>query len=483
MPKNTFSLKTRLILAISLIMLVAVLATSIINYQVSRNSVRKEIFTSSLPLTRDTIYSEILQTLSRPIHVSSTMANDAFLKNWINSGEKDILLLSRYLKKIMDKYGYFSSFFVSETTGNYYYDQGILKRISKNDSHDVWYYDFIDSGKEYQLDVDTNQAAGNILTIFINFSVHDDQGRLLGVTGVGLKMDQAASLLKTTQEKFGRRLFMFDTTGLIQVHSDRSMILKTNLEDLPGIGALKNKILLERGAPANFEYDSEHGRVLLTVRYIPALDWFLVVEQDENTALSSARRNLVNTVVIGLLASLIVIALSVFTINHFQSRLERMALTDELTKVYNRRAFGPHFSKAQARNARHGNPFSILLIDIDRFKEINDQRGHVHGDKVLVALAEIIQESIRPSDTMARWGGDEFTVLAECPLSEALTIAERVRTVFAGQGLDGPEGATTTVSCGVTQYVQGETLDNVLLRVDKALYKAKKDGRNSVVSI
>lgn len=464
-------------------MLVAILVTSVLNYQVSRKSVHKELVTSALPLTRDTIYSEILQTLSRPIHVSSTMANDAFFKDWINSGEKDIPQLSRYLKDIMNKYDYFSSFFVSEKTCNYYHGEGILKSISREDDHDVWYYSFIASGEEYALDVDTNQAADNTLTIFINFRVNDNRGNLLGVTGVGLKMDQAAELLVSTQKKFGRRLFLFDTEGLIQVHADRSLILKKNLGDMPGISTLKDDLLKVKGTPADFEYHTDHGRVLLTVRYIPELDWFLVVEQDEDTALSAARKNLMTTILIGLLTSVIIIILSVFTVNHFQARLERMALTDELTKASNRRAFDPHFAKAQARSLRHGTPFSVMVLDIDRFKEINDQHGHIHGDKVLIALADTIRQCIRPSDTLARWGGDEFTILAECPLQEAVAVAERIRASLAEQKLKGPDGKSMTVSCGATQHRQDESLDDILHRVDKALYRAKNSGRDAVVSI
>lgn len=474
------SLKKRLILCLSAILVAAFLGTSILNYEVSRDSVRRELTTSALPLTRDTIYSEIHQRLMQPFNVSSAMANDAFLKSWVLAGERNVGQLTKYLSDIQRKYGYFSAFFISARTGDYYYSGGVLKQMSPDDAHDVWYYRFLDSGREYHLDVDTNQAADNVLTIFINFRVHDDQGHLLGVTGVGLKMDQVAKLLKDTEKKYGRELFMVDGKGLIQVHPDRDYILRKNIHDLPGLDRLADAILANRAAPTDHEYRNGHGRTLLTVRYLEDLDWFLLVEQDEASALSAARTNLVNTLLIGLLASLVIVALTLFTVNRFQRRLELMAVTDELTGLFNRRAFGDRFDNARARQARYNQPFCVLLMDIDRFKEINDRRGHLHGDKVLKAVAETARSHMRPTDHLARWGGDEFAALVECDLAEATAIAERIRASL--HPLPGDEAAVT-VSCGVTRYRPGESLDELFQRVDEVLYTCKEEGQGQVVSV
>lgn len=474
------TLKKRLIFSLSAILLLAFLGTSILNYEVSRESVRKELTTSALPLTRDTIYSEIHQRLMQPFNVSSAMANDAFLKGWILAGEGNLGQLTKYLSDIQRKYGYFSAFYVSTLTGNYYHSGGVLKKMSHQDAHDVWFYDFIQSGLEYRLDVDTNQAAENILTIFINFRVHDDSGRLLGVTGVGLKMDQVAKLLEDTEKKYGRELFMVDTRGLIQVHPDRSLILRQNIRDMPGLSALAGAILADREAPADYEYRRGTSRTLLTVRYLEDLDWFLLVEQDEATTLAAARTNLVSTLTIGFLASLVIIALSLFTVNHFQRRLERMAVTDELTGLFNRRAFGTQFEKARARLERTGQPFCVLLMDIDRFKEINDRKGHLHGDRVLKAVAEAARTHMRPTDHLSRWGGDEFAALVECGLPEARAIAERIRGSL--RPLDDDEAAVT-LSCGVTQYRPDETLDELFQRVDEVLYTCKEGRQGQVVSV
>jgi diguanylate cyclase (GGDEF)-like protein len=479
------TIKSRLILVLSVILVVAFLSTSFINFHVSRESVREELVTSALPLTRDTIYSEIHQKLMRPIYISSLMANDAFLKDWVKGGEQGQEIITRYLLDISVKYGYFTTFFVSAQTMNYYHYNGVQKKVSRQAPHDKWYYDFVDSGLEYELNVDTNEAAAYTLTIFINYRVVDSKGELLGVTGVGLKMDTVAQLLKETQDRYNRRIFLMAPEGLIQAHSNPELIGQVNIRDLPGIGALSKEILSSGNAPADFQYQGEHGPTLLTVRFIPELDWFLVVEQDEESALAAARRNFIQTLGIGLIASLVIILICFLTVSHFQSKLEKIAVTDELTKASNRRAFGEHFARASARRARQGQPFSVLLMDLDKFKDVNDTLGHMEGDRVLKDLARVAREQIRPTDNLARWGGDEFVVLTECGAEEAQVVAERIRSevekTFSSLGDGETDSLSVTVSCGVAEYREGESLDDLMARVDKELYAAKNAGRNRVV--
>jgi len=163
----------------------------------------------------------------------------------------------------------------------YYHFNGVFKRISRKDPHDKWYYAFVDSGQEHDLDVDTNEAAANALTIFINFRVQDFEGQLLGVTGVGMRMDQVARLLTQTQQKYNRLIYLVDPRGAVQAHSDKSLVGAGSITNMPGVSAIADRILAARGAPAIFEYDVNDTHALLTVRYIPELDWFLLVEQDE----------------------------------------------------------------------------------------------------------------------------------------------------------------------------------------------------------
>ncbi|WP_419788211.1 sensor domain-containing diguanylate cyclase [Pseudodesulfovibrio sp.] len=464
------NVKFKLLTALSLILLTAFIATSLINYRVTRESVREELLNSALPLTGKNIYSEIHSALMRPILVSSSMANDAFLKEWVVNGEQDIDQLTQYLKQLKDKYGFLTTFFVSAASDKYYYQGGLLKRVNPRDSHDVWYYSFLRKKTEYELDVDTNQTENNKLTIFINFRVEDQNGKLLGVTGVGVNMDKAAELLREAQKRYHRNVYLVDQDGLVQVHQNTTLVKRRYITETPGIMNVADNILKNLKGSVNFEYDHEGEHYLLSTHYIPEFSWHLIVEQEEAAALITARNNLIRTIVIGLIASVLIIILCGFTVSYFQCRLERMAKSDPLTGAANRRALEERFKLASYKADRYGEPFSIILIDLDEFKKINDKYGHLEGDKVLKNVSICIEQTIRPSDLLSRWGGDEFLILMDGKSQEAETLATRIR-----EALNNIERTPISFSCGIAEYRQGEDIDALSRRADLSMYQAKNN--------
>ncbi|WP_432735417.1 sensor domain-containing diguanylate cyclase [Maridesulfovibrio sp. FT414] len=481
------SVRLKMITVLTMILVGAFISLSLYNYSESRKSIRNEIVNSSLPLTRDNIYSEIQSGLMRPLFVSSLMANDTFLKDWTVSGEKDLSKIERYLSEIQEQYGFFSAFFVSAKTGKYYYPGGVLKTISKDDSHDVWFYDFVASGEDHAFDVDTNEAAQNVLTIFINHRLVGDDGELLGVTGVGLKMDNVARLLKSFSEKYGKVIFLIDGMGLVQVHHNIGLVEEINIRNMPGLGRIATQVLNTSAEPRVYEFETGGEKVHLTARYIPELEWILVVEQNEAPLLNSARENFIRTVVVGGIATLFIVLLSVLVINHFQLRLERLAETDELTGLGNRRAFEARVDSAIVQFEKNARPFSVVLLDLDGFKQVNDVFGHVEGDNVLRRIASVLGNSVRESDFCARWGGDEFIILVDGDINLAVSISERIREAVVGCDRCVPDsagdspGERVTVSCGAAQYSDGDTLDSLTGRADAAMYRSKESGKNRVL--
>lgn len=477
----------KLIMAVTAILVGTFALLSLLNYNVSRQKIHDEIVYSALPLTRDNIYSEIQSGLMRPIFVSSLMANDTFLQDWAGEKEPDPKAIKRYLAEIKEKYGFFSAFFVSAQTGNYYIPEGILKKVSKQDSHDVWYYDFVKSGESYALDVDTNEAEENLLTIFINHRVEDRNGKLLGVTGVGLNMDKVAKLVALFSEKYSKKIFLVDLSGVVQVHCNVDLIENMNIKNLPGLEDIADKLLAPNSEPATFDFSKDGEKEYLTARYIPEFEWVLVVQQSEEISLGAARGNLARTLMVGGAATLLVIILSVLTINHFQLRLERQAGTDALTGLANRRLFERQFDAAMSLFRRNKTKFSIILLDIDDFKRINDFSGHVKGDEIIKDISSTIRFAIRDDDFCARWGGDEFIVLVAGEVDVAMNVAERIRSSVCCNdkcNIDSPEadGIMITVSCGVAEFKSGDTLDSLAQRADRAMYESKMQGKDKVVA-
>jgi diguanylate cyclase (GGDEF)-like protein/PAS domain S-box-containing protein len=164
----------------------------------------------------------------------------------------------------------------------------------------------------------------------------------------------------------------------------------------------------------------------------------------------------------------------------FEAELRNLAVTDTLTGVWNRR-HGTELLAADLSARRPGQALSLLMLDIDHFKTINDTFGHQAGDHVLIEIASRLRRSLRGSDMVARWGGEEFVVLLrDCALPDALRLAEDIRAAIA----ELPFGAmgSLTVSVGVAEARAGEDLTTWLERADQALYRAKRSGRNEVAA-
>lgn len=125
---------------LGLILLMGFLATSLASYWVSRDQIRHTIIDQGLPLTGDNIYSEIQRDVLRPTFISSLMASDTFVRDWILSGEKDSSHISRYLNEVREEYGAVSSFLVSDKTRNYYYSKGVLKTVKESEPRDTWFF-------------------------------------------------------------------------------------------------------------------------------------------------------------------------------------------------------------------------------------------------------------------------------------------------------------------------------------------------------
>lgn len=163
--------------------------------------------------------------------------------------------------------------------------------------------------------------------------------------------------------------------------------------------------------------------------------------------------------------------------------LENLAVTDSLTGLYNRKKLDDILAEQLARFRRNHRPFAVLMLDLDYFKSVNDEYGHVAGDQVLADVAAILRQSIRSIDYAARYGGEEFVlVLVETALDAAVDIAQRIRSVVENREPSAStERISITVSLGVAQSREEDAgPEKVLARADEALYRAKRNGRNRV---
>lgn len=450
--------------------------TTLISYSMANDSLNDHIRSNSLPLTSDNIYSEIQRDLLQPILVSSLMAQDTFVRDWTLKGEKDPENIVRYLTSIQKKYQAVTAFFVSDKSHIYYHSSGIVKTISKDKPEDGWYFRVEENNDDYEINLDIDSANPLRTTFFVNHKVLNFENEFLGVIGVGLASEVVVRAIESYQVRYGRKIYFSDRQGNIMLHG-----LKFNqeqsLHEIKGIDKLANEILSGQGG--SYSYQNEHGEVFLKVRFVPDLDWYLLVEQEQQVSRKVSNALWIN-LAISLAITLLILGFTLRTVNRYQTKITKLASLDQLTQTTSRNNFEHNFKRLLRNANRQQQPLSIILVDIDHFKRVNDRLGHLAGDKVLAEVAKSLSFELQKSDVICRWGGEEFLIaLPNHDLSVAHNIAEKKRAAIESN-MSAVNGSVITASFGVAQLQDDESSERLFNRADKALYRAKSLGRNRV---
>jgi diguanylate cyclase (GGDEF)-like protein len=344
--------------------------------------------------------------------------------------------------------------------------------------------------------------------LYVASPIRDALGRLLGVAAVRLAPDHVAAPLKAAdlrqQNRFG---YLASKEGIILANSvsptfnykvlgtldpTQTDIVKHQYAldkvDSIGLDDLANSVT---GA-TNTGFTTAHlvsAKETDVIGYSPVSHqrWTVLVGEDQAVftadVQSLSRSQLFNTLIL----ALIIGGLVIFASRMFEST-ERESLSDPLTGLANRRFFQEILLRELRRSQRANQPVSLAIMDIDYFKGVNDTYGHNVGDEVLEQVAGIMLQSVRATDFVIRYGGEEFVILLpETRLDDATAVSEKLRKTIGDTILESTSrpGITlkVSVSAGVAAYPgDGLTGEAIILKADKALYEAKQGGRNRVVS-
>lgn len=476
------SYKCKINLLVCTIIILGFIAIIMLNY-INYSKVIKDDIKNISKLTSTNIYSEINNELTKPIFVSLTMANDSFLKDWLNEEDgndsRHLEKLKNYLEGIEVKYDYNSVFLISNKTSNYYHYKGLHKVINKKDSHDQWYYQFIDKNKEYELDVDNDEADNNTLTVFVNCRIQNENNELMGVTGVGVKMSQVQVLLEEFEKNYALEAFLINENGLIQVHTQDDLIEKENFFVNTDLEKYKGEIVNNKVSLETIRYKENGLDGYVITRYIDELGWYLVVKKDTSVLYKVFMSQVVEEFLILLVVISIVVMIINRIIKKYSIEIIKMTNTDQLTKIPNRRAFDEALNRLFLDDSI--SKASLFIFDIDDFKAINDTHGHVFGDRVIRIVASYAKEVIGDCNMIARWGGDEFTGILYGPIEDGKVICENiVKKINQDPEL---RKRNVTISLGLTKVEKLDTVNSLMIRADKGLYKAKCNGKNQVIVI
>ncbi len=435
-----------------------------------------------LSLADTDISNHIENSMTKPVMVSKTMANDEFLKEWLlqepENVKDDTYLeqLYNYLKVYQEKYDYTTVFCVSARTGNYYYQDGLNKTLSTRDEHDIWYYNFTKSGHEYDLEVDTNETDGNFVTVFINFRMEDDNGKLLGVIGVGLQVDIIEDTIHSYERDYDLSVYIINVGSSENSFTGNTDTFIEEDELAEHTGVTENIELNKSDEPKMQWFTSGDERKCLITEYDETLGWYLILEKD-TSSISSAFQERVKSNVIFMLISLtacIAVITTVFT--RYNQRIVTMENIDELTGLPNRKLFAKQYPKFVRKH--RGQKSTLFMFDIDHFKNTNDTYGHMFGNAILEMVGEKLQSAINGFGIAARWGGDEFLGVLALEPEEAERILGRYMDSLKNEEKD--ERYRVTISMGISEINGKLGMEQMIKKVDEALYRAKEDGRDQI---
>jgi len=454
---------------------------TVINYLTSMETTREQLKNSALPLTIDNIYTEIQKNIIEPNLIASMMAHDTFLIDWLSDEEDEVQKIVHYLETIQNKYQMFTAFLVSDKSRNYYSANGMLDKIDTKSPNSQWYLDFQKASELSEINIDYNTNMGSELIMFINHKILDNDYHMIGATGVGLKTSYINDMLKVFRQRYQFSVYFVDVNGKVVI-AEQNVKKLNNLSDIPDLARQLSDII-GKGSQV-FEYTQSGEAFLLNRKYISELDLYLIVEAKVNNFTQAAEETFYLNVLLSAVITLLISFIIVLYVRKIHLKLDKLASNDDLTHLPNRRSFHDELAKQLLLKERYNSELSLLFIDIDNFKDVNDTKGHDVGDKVLKSLANILNNNVRKSDFVARWGGEEFIILLiDSDINQAQVIAEQLRSQVANSNhLSQYAQQQVTISLGATSVTDEDNIDTLLKRADLALYKAKSKGKNCIVS-
>jgi signal transduction histidine kinase len=347
---------------LALLLVIGFVTTTLASYFASRNAIRQSIIDTELPLTSDNAYSEIQRELIQPIVISTMMAHDTFLRDWVLDGEAGEQQVTHYLHEISLHYNAVTAFFISDRTHRYYQTDGLLKTVSAANTHDQWYFTMRSQAEPYQVEVDTDEANRGELTVFINSRVLDYRGALIGVTGIGINVKSIRTMIDTYKKRFDRDVYFVDDNGAVVLTGSAGGPLGERAGDRLRNEAERRQLLTtgHHAISDNFEYRAHGSRHFVNLRYIPELQWYLLVDKSESGPLADVTRALYENLFV--CAVTIVIALILMTLVLRRYRAQIHAAENE--------RYGALSSLAHDIRSPHSSILALVDLQRDTAKQL-----------------------------------------------------------------------------------------------------------------
>ena len=417
------------------------------------------------------VEKDITDSFSDSVSISETI-NNTFIRDFIDnrddySDEDASEYVGRYLKGIKEQFGYDTAFLVINCTNEYFTEYGLMKVLDLNGEDDKWYSNFKLSNKEMELNVDNDQANDNRITVYNNIRMLDEDGRFIGVCGVGHTSDNLNSAIDALEAKHSLSIALANRNGVIQVAGDDSLL---NTE----VDYLFKAYIDNYDFNKEYEYEVVGNGGYYVVKYIPEYGWYLCVEGPEKL---EEMQNVVMENLNAALCALVIMVIFVSIAMKYQEK-ETMLFkadseTDVMTGLYNRRAFDEMMEEIK----NHGSirDISIVIVDVNGLKQVNDEKGHLAGDELIMKTAESIDELYGNHGKTFRIGGDEFAIVIVEPLDDVQECVRQIRMRTSKCELEYSEGLSVAIGIARGEDYTDLSVDELFELADKAMYSDKEE--------
>lgn len=342
--KNKALFKTNVL--ISIILVVGFAITAVFSYRANYQASLDHIEHVS-SLTAEGIYYQLSAMFTRPVNISLTMAHDSLLVSHLEQetkrleDESYVQTIRNYLNNYKDKYGFDSVFLVSVATGRYYNFNGVDRVLAEGDPENVWYFNLLESGDEYSLNVDNDEVAcaDNEITVFVNCKINDNQGRILGVVGVGIRIRYLKELLQEYEDKYNLQASLINRNGGVEISTTYTGYEQVDWFKAYGQEGIRSQVLGWREDGQNQELwsvssEGAGDRSFVVTRYIPELSWHVLIEQNTGQILQDIHNQMLRTIILIISVIFTVLVVTTSVIRNFNKRITE--LIEERQSIFKR---------------------------------------------------------------------------------------------------------------------------------------------------
>ncbi|MBP9996217.1 MAG: GGDEF domain-containing protein [Lachnospiraceae bacterium] len=464
-------MKTRTVVIIVTVVILISFGVSTFSSIISISELFEKNNSKEAQLFIEELESDITDSFADSVSISKTI-NNSFIRDFINdrddyTEEEASAYVGRYLEELKRQFGYDTAFLVIDCTHEYFTEYGRMKVLDLKGEDDIWYSNFELSGKEMELNVDNDQANENRITVYNNIRMLDTNGRFIGVCGVGHTLKALEGDISILEEKYDLTVVLTDKNGVIQVSGDNTR-LGTDID------SLFKPYIDNYDYSQRYEYELFGSGAYLVVKYIPEYDWYLCVESPEKI---DEMQTLIMKNLCATLIALIIMVIFVSVAMKYQET-ETMIFkadseTDAMTGIYNKRAFSEMIEEIKS----HGTvaDISIVVIDVNGLKQVNDEKGHAAGDELIIKTAKTIHNLYGNHGRAFRIGGDEFAIIITEPLDDVQECIKQIRSKTGECELKYSDKLSVAIGVARGEDYLDVSVEELLELADKAMYSDKEE--------